>query len=46
MDPLEPDRKLLVLSRIARPEWVVTDDEHIYQEKVVINLRRAVLGVE
>lgn len=46
VDLLQPNHKMLILSGIARPEWVVTDDAHIYQEQVMVNLRRSVLAIE
>jgi hypothetical protein len=43
---LAQDLKLFVLSGIAMPEWVITDDGHLYREEVVVNLRKTVLAVE
>jgi hypothetical protein len=40
------DRKMMIFSGIALPEWSVNDDEHVYHEDVRINLRRTVLAVE
>jgi hypothetical protein len=38
-------QKMIILSGIARPEWRITDDDHLYGETVVINLRKSVLAV-
>jgi len=42
----EPGQKTLILSGIARPEWEVTDDDHLYNETVDINLRQTALAVK
>lgn len=42
----QTDRKLMIFSGIALPEWSVNDDEHVYHEDVIVNLRRTVLAVE
>jgi hypothetical protein len=42
----QADRKMMIFSGIALPEWSVNDDEHVYHEDVVVNLRRTVLAVE
>lgn len=42
----QADRKLMIFSGIALPEWSVNDDEHVYHEDVIVNLRRTVLAVE
>ena len=41
----EPGQKTLILSGIARPEWEVTDDGHLYNQTVDINLRQTALAV-
>ncbi len=41
-----PGRKMYICSGIARPEWEVTDDGHLYTQTCVVNLRRPVLAVE
>lgn len=41
----QPNQKMVILSGIARPEWEVTDDDHLYGETVDINLRETVLAV-
>lgn len=40
------NRKMLIFSGIARPEFLVNDDGHSYNDTAVINLRRPVLAVE
>lgn len=42
----QSDRKMMIFSGIALPEWSVNDDEHVYHEDVTVNLRRTVLAVE
>lgn len=42
----QADRKMMIFSGIALPEWSVNDDEHVYREEVTVNLRRTVLAVE
>lgn len=41
-----PNQKMLICSGIAVPEWSVHDDETIYHETAVVNLRQTVLAVE
>jgi hypothetical protein len=41
----QSSQKMIVLSGIACPEWEVTDDGHLYDQSVVVNLRRTVLAV-
>ena len=36
----------MIFSGIALPQWIVNDDDHIYRETAVVNLRRTVLAVE
>lgn len=43
---LAPNEKMYVLSGIALPEWVLTDDGHDYVQDVYVNLRKAVKDVE
>jgi len=42
----QANRKMMIFSGIALPEWSVNDDEHVYHEEVTVNLRRTVLAVE
>ena len=42
----EANRKMLVLSGIAIPDWTVNDDGNTYRETATVNLRRTVLAVE
>lgn len=42
----QADRKMMIFSGMALPEWSVNDDEHVYHEDVTVNLRRTVLAVE
>jgi hypothetical protein len=42
----QPDRKMLIFSGIAIPDFHINDDDHNYSEHVVLNLRRSVLAVE
>lgn len=42
----QADRKIMIFSGIALPEWSVNDDEHVYHEVVEVNLRRTALAVE
>lgn len=42
----QADRKMMIFSGIALPEWSVNDDEHVYHEEVAVNLRRTALAVE
>ena len=42
----QADRKMMIFSGIALPEWSVNDDENVYHEEVTVNLRRTVLAVE
>jgi hypothetical protein len=39
-------RKMVIFSGIARPEWEITDDTHLYQETFIVNLRYTVLAVD
>lgn len=41
----QPGQKTLIISGIACPEWEVTDDDHLYNQSVEINLRQTVLAV-
>jgi hypothetical protein len=41
-----PNRKMMIFSGIARPEWAINDDGHSYQMSITVNLRRTVLAVE
>lgn len=40
------NRSMFIFSGIARPEWRINDDSNIYEESVVVNLRRPVMAVE
>ena len=42
----QTDRKIMVFSGIALPEFGVNDDEHVYRQDVTVNLRRTVLAIE
>ncbi len=42
----QANKKMMIFSGIARPEWFINDDGHTYFEDVEVNLRRTVLGVE
>jgi hypothetical protein len=42
----EPDRKLVIFSGIAIPNFRVNDDGRDYAESVRVNLRRTVLAIE
>src|SRR5205809_641119 len=42
----EANRRMMIFSGIAKPEWIINDDDHIYRENVVVNLRKTVLAVE
>jgi hypothetical protein len=42
----EPNRKMLILSGTAMPNWDVNDDDHTYRETAQVNLRHSVLAVE
>lgn len=42
----EPNRKMLILSGMALPEWSVNDDDHTYRETAQVNLRHTVLAVD
>ena len=42
----QADRKMMIFSGIALPEWSVNDDENVYHEDVEVNLRRTALAVE
>lgn len=42
----QADRKMMIFSGIAIPQWSVNDDERIYYEDVIVNLRRTVLAIE
>jgi hypothetical protein len=43
---LAQNEKMYVLSGIALPEWVLTDDDHDYTQDVYVNLRKSVKDVE
>ena len=42
----QPDRKMMIFSGIAIPNFNINDDDRNYLEQVVLNLRRTVLAVE
>lgn len=42
----QANRKMMIFSGIALPEWSVNDDGHTYRNNVIVNLRRPVLAVE
>ena len=42
----QANRKMMIFSGIAIPQWTVNDDDHTYRETAVVNLRRTVLAVE
>jgi hypothetical protein len=42
----QPDRKMIILSGTAIPQWEIDDDGNTYRETAVVNLRRTVLAVE
>lgn len=41
-----PDRKMMIFSGIAIPDFHINDDDRNYPERVVLNLRKSVLAVE
>ena len=42
----EANRKMLILSGIAIPQWIVNDDDNTYREIATVNLRTTILAVE
>lgn len=42
----QANRRLMIFSGIAIPQWSVNDDEHTYRESCTVNLRRTVLAVD
>ena len=42
----QPNTKMLIISGIAIPQWIVDDDGHTAHETAVVNLRTTVLAVE
>ena len=42
----QANRKMMIFSGIAIPQWEINDDDHTYHETATVNLRRTVLAVE